>query len=78
VAETPPSPGLAAAIRQIRHREGLTQEELAANAGLHFTFISRIERGERDPSWSSVQSVARGLSVSVLELVALAERIELD
>jgi transcriptional regulator with XRE-family HTH domain len=69
---------LAEAVRQIRLREELTQEALAIRAGVHLTWISRVESGRRDPRWSSLRRIAGGLGVTVLELVALAERIELD
>jgi XRE family transcriptional regulator, regulator of sulfur utilization len=69
---------LGEAIRYIREREGLTQEELAFQAGLHPTWISRIESGQYDPRWSSVRQLLEGLGVTLVELVAMAERMELD
>lgn len=69
---------LAAAIRQVRLREGLTQEELAAKTGVHLTWISRIESGRYDIRMSSLDLIAGGLGTTVLELVALTERLELD
>jgi XRE family transcriptional regulator, regulator of sulfur utilization len=69
---------LAAAIRQIREREGLTQEELAVRAGVHLTWISRVESGRHDLMASSLRGIADGLGVTMVELSALAERLELD
>ena len=69
---------LGAAIRRIREREKLTQEDLAFKAGVDPTWVSRVESGGWDPRWSSVCKLASGLGVSALEVVALAERIELD
>ncbi len=69
---------MAAAIRQIRKREKLTQEQLAAKAGVHLTWVSRLESGRYDFLWSSLRRVAAGLGVTPMELVALSERIELD
>jgi transcriptional regulator with XRE-family HTH domain len=69
---------LAAAIREIRKREGLTQEDLAARAGVHLTWISRIESGRYDLMSSSLRGIADGLGVTMVELTALAERLELD
>jgi transcriptional regulator with XRE-family HTH domain len=69
---------LGEAVRQLREREGLTQEALAFRAGTHPTWISRVESGDRNPRWSSVCKLAEGLGVSMLELVALSERMELD
>lgn len=64
------------AVRQIRVREKLTQEALADNAGLHSTWISAVERGVRDPRWSTLCQIAHGLGVPPMELVALAERLD--
>lgn len=67
---------LGRALRKIRKREGLTQEDLAFKAGLHSTWISAVERGVRDPRWSTVCQMAAGLGVPPMELVALAERLK--
>lgn len=72
----PPKTGLGRAVREIREREKLTQEELAFRAGLHPTWISAIERGRRDPRWSTIQQIADGLGTSVVEITALAKRLE--
>lgn len=69
---------LGEAIRYIREREEMTQEELAFRAGVHPTWISRMESGRWDPRWSSVSQVVDGLGVTMVELVAMAERMELD
>lgn len=77
MAGTPASNiALGKALRQIREREGLTQEDLADKAGLHSTWISAVERGVRDPRWSTVCQMAGGLGVRPMELIALAERLE--
>jgi len=76
-APLPPN-ALGEAIAQIRVREGMTQEDLAFRAGMHPTWISRVETGERDPRWSSVCKLVAGLGVTMVEVMALAERIELD
>ena len=44
---------------------GLSQEELAALAGLHRTYIGGIERGERNVAVLSLVKLAHGLGVSV-------------
>jgi XRE family transcriptional regulator, regulator of sulfur utilization len=69
---------LGKAIRRIREREGLTQEELAFRAGVHPTWVSRLESGRWDPRWSSVRKAVEGLGITLVELVAMAERAELD
>jgi len=73
----PPSPDRAAlgrAVRALRLEAGMTQEELAHAAGLHWTYVGGIERGERNPSWANVVKLARGLNTGVSQLAAHAER----
>lgn len=43
----------------------ISQEELAARAGLHRTYVSDVERGARNPSIESVQKLADALEVSL-------------
>jgi transcriptional regulator with XRE-family HTH domain len=57
-------------LRAARLRAGLSQEELGLSSGLDRTYISGIERGVRNPTVVALAKVARGLDVSVSELVA--------
>lgn len=50
-------------IRNYRIQQGLSQEALAENSGLHPTYIGQIERGEKNATLESVEKVAKGLSV---------------
>jgi transcriptional regulator with XRE-family HTH domain len=68
---------LGAAIREVRHDRGWTLEDLAAEAGLHWTYVGGIERGERNPSWENVVKLAKGLGVRPSELAARAEKLGL-
>ena len=56
-------------IRRERKRQGLSQEELAFESGLHRTYISSVERGERNVTLLSIQRIARALKVRPGELV---------
>lgn len=58
-------------IRQLRTARGLSQEELARLSSDTFNgkHIGRYEAGKRDPRWYSLQAIARGLGVTVAELV---------
>ena len=55
-------------LRQVRLQKGLTQEELAAQSGLEFSQIGRIERGVINTSLSTVFVLAKTLQVDVQEL----------
>ena len=72
-----PHPDLGRAIRQIRKEKGLTQDEVAQGAGLHYTEISHLESGRRNPKFDTLKAVARGLKVPRWYLMATEERIEL-
>lgn len=47
---------------------GLSQEELADLAGLHFTYVSSVERGERNISLENIGKLARALKCQIEDL----------
>jgi transcriptional regulator with XRE-family HTH domain len=63
-------------VRTRREARELSQEELAALAGIHRTYISSIELGKVRLGLEIAKKVARGLGVSLSELVADAERAD--
>jgi transcriptional regulator with XRE-family HTH domain len=52
-------------LRSLREAANLTQYELAKRAGLSKQALSRLELGEREPRWGTVQALAQALGVSV-------------
>ena len=60
---------LAANMRRLRAKLGWSQEDLAAEAGLHRTYIGGIERGERNVGIDNVDRIAAALGVSPHALV---------
>ncbi len=66
---TDPRKSLGQTIRVRRETLGLTQEQLAEKAGLHWTFISGVERGVRNISIMKLHSIALALGVSLRDLV---------
>ena len=64
---------LAANLRRLRTSSGISQEELASRAGLHRTYISSIERGQRNVSIENIFALARALSCDPRELLAPLE-----
>src|SRR5689334_2804067 len=61
-------------LRHYRERAGLTQEELAAKAGLTAKAISALERGERrSPYPHTVRALADALGLNPLERVELLQ-----
>jgi transcriptional regulator with XRE-family HTH domain len=51
-------------VRAIRSQRGMTQEALAAEAGFDRTYISLIERGQRNASLLNICRLAAALKVT--------------
>jgi transcriptional regulator with XRE-family HTH domain len=56
-------------VRARRHELGLSQEALADQSGLHWTFVGQVERGRRNISLHNLLKVAAGLGIDPGELV---------
>lgn len=56
-------------VRERRHELELSQEKLAVAAGLHWTFVGQVERGQRNLSLHNLLKLAEGLQVDPAELV---------
>ena len=54
----------------------MSQEALAASAGVTAATIGLIERGQANPKWDTIRTIATRLGVSISELAKLAERLE--
>lgn len=63
-----------AAIREIRQECGLSQEELALEAGLDRSYFGGVERGERNVSLANLFRIADALGVRPSEIHVRAER----
>lgn len=57
-------------VKDIRERLAWSQEQLAERADLDPTFISGIERGQRNPGLNSLNQLARALGVTLPTLVS--------
>ena len=66
---TPAQAAVGQRARRRRLELGLSQIALAEVIGLHFTFVSSVERGERNLSLSSLLRLADGLQINPAELV---------
>lgn len=56
------------AIRARRQELGITQEDLAAKAEIHRTYIGDIERGARNVALRNIEKLAAALELTVAEL----------
>jgi transcriptional regulator with XRE-family HTH domain len=57
------------AVRARRLKLGLTQEQLAERADLHWTYISGIERGERNVALLNIVKLAQSLEMTTRDLM---------
>jgi transcriptional regulator with XRE-family HTH domain len=57
-------------LRTYREARGLSQEEFAAELGVHRTYMGAIERGERNLSLKSVERIAKRVGREPLQLLA--------
>lgn len=71
-----PQPALGKAIRQLRQKRSMTQEDLAHEAGITTGTLSLIERGNANPTWSTIKGIALGLELSIEDIAKLADQIE--
>ncbi len=57
-------------VREQRRNRGLTQEALAETLELSVAYVSLIERGGRNPPYTTVVAIARALGVPPSRIVA--------
>ncbi|GGL28065.1 helix-turn-helix domain-containing protein [Nocardia jinanensis] len=56
-------------LRTHREQNGKSQDALANDSGLHRTYVGAVERGERNPTYLTLVKYARGLGMTVTDLV---------
>jgi len=62
-------------LRTLRKKSGLSQEQLALEAGIERNFVSLIERGVNQPSIRIIFKLAQALSVPPSAMIILVEEI---
>lgn len=60
-------------VKNLRLEAGLTQEEMAEKLNIHRTYISFIERGERNPSLLMIFKISRVLKIKLTDLFGFDE-----
>lgn len=63
-------------LRSLRLAAGISQEELADRAGLHRTYVSSVERAQRNVTLENIFALASALGVPPSELVRIKEEGE--
>lgn len=56
-------------LKSTRTQQGLSQEQLALHCNLDRTFISMLERGQRQPSLTSIIAISTSLHIPAHELI---------
>lgn len=65
----------ATVLRRCRKAAGLTQEELAGEAGVSVRYVSVLEGSKHQPSLGTMSDLARALGVSLATMIADAEAL---
>jgi len=72
---SPEHAALGEAVRTLRRKAGRSQEELADAADTDLTQVGGIERGVRNPSYTTLLRLAAALETTVGELTTLADQL---
>lgn len=56
-------------VRDARRRAGMSQEQLAFEAGMKRSYVSDLERGTRNPSVKAIDRLATALGVAPADLL---------
>jgi transcriptional regulator with XRE-family HTH domain len=70
------SRSFARALRSLRKERGCTQETLADRSGLDRTFVSLLERGQRQPTLQTMARLAAALDLTLLAFVEEMSRAD--
>lgn len=58
-----------AKVKKLRLEKGMSQEQVAMEAGIERSYMGAIERGERNPSYDKILSIAKAIKVKPSELL---------
>jgi len=74
-ARSPDLAALGEAIRRLRLEMGISQEVLAERADTDLSQVGGIERGRRNPSYTTLRKLAAALETTVGAIASLADEI---
>lgn len=61
-------------VRRLRRERGYSQEDFSFRVGLHQTYVSSVERGERNVTIATADRIAGALGTTLAEFFAEMER----
>ena len=76
IAEGVSSEKLGGRVRELRQGQGLTLEDLAQGSGVSRAMISKLERGEKNPTLVIAAKLAEALDVTLSQLAGVEDRRE--
>ena len=56
-------------VIELRKTKGITQEELAYRCDIQRSYMGVIERGEKSITLNTIEKIATGLEISIIELM---------
>lgn len=57
-------------VQQLRKESGLSQEKFALSIDMDRTYLASVEAGKRNISLCNIEKIAKGLNISVSELLS--------
>jgi transcriptional regulator with XRE-family HTH domain len=63
-------------VRRMRQERGYSQEEFSFRVGLHQTYVSSVERGERNVTIGTAERIAKALGMSLSDLFKELEQAQ--
>ena len=60
-------------LRELRIKQGMSQEYLALEAEMARSFLSEIERGIKQPSMATLLAISEALGVRASKIIAILE-----
>lgn len=57
-------------VIELRKTKGITQEDLAYRCDIQRSYMGVIERGEKSVTLNTIEKIAAGLDISIIELMS--------
>lgn len=64
------------ALRALRKRAGMTQEQVAEKLGVDPTFVGRLERGQRGAHWRTIRRILAAVDAGAGDFAAEIDAAE--
>ncbi len=61
------------ALKELREKEGLSQEKFALKIGMDRTYYASVEAGKRNISLQNIKKIADGFEMSISELFSISK-----